>query len=43
VLPVNVQFDLNWGGLGRIAQALNPYRTADRGAVPAAGLSRASP
>ena len=43
VLPVNVQFDLNWGGMNLIAQVLSPTRAADRGQPTAPALSRASP
>jgi HlyD family secretion protein len=43
VLPVNVQFDLEWTGLKLIAQALNPIRTADRVPRQVAALSRGSP
>ena len=43
VLPVNVQFDLEWGGLNMLSQALNPTQTAARGQPPAAGLSQVSP
>ena len=40
VLPVNVQFDLEWNGLDLIAQALNPSRPADRGQPQMAVLRR---
>ncbi len=43
VLPVNVQFDLEWRGLNLLAAILNPPRTADRGQPPKAVLSRALP
>jgi HlyD family secretion protein len=38
VLPVNVQFDLKWGGLNLVAQADDPIRTARLEQAPAALL-----
>jgi len=43
ILPVNVQFDLEWGGLNLTSGALSLKRTSERGQPPAAVLSRASP
>lgn len=43
VLPVNVQFDLEWGGLKLITGALSPDRISDRAQPPPAVLSRDSP
>jgi HlyD family secretion protein len=43
VLPVNVQFDLEWGGLNLIAGVPDQRRTAERPQVATMALSRPSP
>lgn len=43
VLPVNVQFDLEWGGLNLVAQAFTPGQSVSDAQQPMTALYRRSP